>query len=141
MRDLMNNIDVKRGISPAVVTNANTAFVSQILDTLGLKSATFVLLTGSLSDANATFTVLAEEGDNSALSDNTAIADANLLGTEALATPLFSDDNKCFKLGFIDTKRYIRVTVTPAGNDAGDVYLAGAWITEPDLRPTANPPA
>jgi hypothetical protein len=141
MRDEFNCLALKRGISPAVVTNANTAFVSQILDTQGLKSATFALLTGSLSDANATFTVLAEEGDNSALSDNTAVADANLLGTELLATPLFSDDNKVFKLGFIDTKRYIRVTVTPAGNDAGDVYLAGLWITEPLIIPAPNPPA
>lgn len=140
MRDLFSHINPKRGISPAVVTNANTAYVSQILDTQGLKSATFILLTGSLSDADATFTVLAEEGDNSALSDNTAIADANLLGTEALATPLFSDDNKVFKLGFIDTKRYIRVTVTPAGNDSGSVNLAGVWITEPLIEYAANPP-
>ncbi len=140
MRDEFDCLALKRGISPAVVTNANTPFVSQILDTQGLESATFALLTGSLSDANVTFTVLAEEGDNSALSDNSAIADANLLGTEALATPLFSDDNKVFKLGFIDTKRYIRVTVTPAGNDAGDVYLAGLWITEPLVKPAPNPP-
>jgi hypothetical protein len=140
MRDQFNCIALKRGISPAVVTNANTAFVSQILDTQGLSSATFAILTGSISDANVTFTVLAEEGDNSALSDNTAIADANLLGTELLATPLFSDDNKVFKLGFIDTKRYIRVTVTPAGNDAGDVYLAGTWITTPMIEPAPNPP-
>jgi hypothetical protein len=141
MRDLMNNIDLKRGISPAVVTNANTAFVSQIFDTQNAKSVVFALLTGSLSDTNVTFAVLAEEGDNSALSDNTAIADENLLGTEALATPLFSDDNKCFKLGFRDTKRYIRVTVTPAANDSGDVYLAGAWLAVPNIKPTANPPA
>ncbi len=114
MRDLMNNIDLKRGLSPAVAVTNNTAFVSQILDTRGLKSATFALLTGSLADTDATFTVLAEEGDAANLSDNTAIADGNLLGTEVLATPLFSSDNKVFKLGFIDTKRYIRVTITPA---------------------------
>lgn len=140
MRDEFSCINPKRGISPAVVTNADTAFVSQILDTQGLKSATFVLLTGALTDADVTFTVLAEEGDNSALSDNTAIADANLLGTEVLATPLFSDGNKCFKLGFIDTKRYIRVTVTPSGNNAGSVNLAGVWITESLIEPAANPP-
>jgi len=140
MRDLFNNINPKRGLSPQVQTNSDTAFVSQILDTRGLKSATFLLLTGGVTDANVTFTVLAEEGDNSALSDNTAIADANLLGTEALATPLFSDDNKCFKLGFIDTKRYIRVTITPSGNNSGDINIAGVWITEPELRPAANPP-
>lgn len=140
MRDLMNNIDLKRGLSPAVAVTNNTAFVSQILDTRGLKSATFALLTGSLADTDATFTVLAEEGDASNLSDNTAIADGNLLGTEVLATPLFSSDNKVFKLGFIDTKRYIRVTITPADN-TGDVYLAGVWITEPETVPSANPPA
>lgn len=140
MRDLMNHINPKRGISPQIQTNLDTAIVSQILDTQGLKSATFVLLTGGLTDANATFTVLAEEGDNSALSDNTAIADANLLGTELLATPLFSDDDKCFKIGFIDTKRYIRVTVTPSGNNSGDVNIAGVWLTEPQLAPAVNPP-
>jgi hypothetical protein len=141
MRDEFNCLNFKRGISPAVVTNADTAFVSQILDTQGLESATFALLTGSISDANVTFTVLAEEGDDAALADNTAIADANLLGTEALATPLFSDDNKVFKLGFVDTKRYIRVTVTPSGNNAGDVCLAGVWVIEPLIKPAPNPPA
>ena len=140
MRDLMNNIDLKRGISPQVAVTNNDPFVSQILDTRGLKSATFVLLTGSLADVDATFTVLAEEGDASNLSDNTAIVDGNLLGTEVLAAPLFSDDNKVFKLGFIDTKRYIRVTVTPGAN-TGDVYLAGVWLTEPAIVPAANPPA
>lgn len=141
MRDLCNNIDPKRGLSPIKQTNADTAFVSQILDTRGLKSATFVLLTGAITDTDVTFVVLAEEGDNSALSDNTAIADGNLLGTELLATPLLTDDNECFKLGFIDTKRYIRVTVTPTGNNSGDINIAGVWITEPLTKPTANPPA
>lgn len=141
MRDLFSRINPKRGISPiAAVTNLDTPYVSQILDTQGLRSATFVILTGVNTDANATFTVLAEEGDNSALSDNTAIADANLLGTEALASFTYADDNKVFKLGFIDTKRYIRVTVTPSGNNAGDAFIAGVWITEPELLPAANPP-
>lgn len=140
MRDLMNNINPKRGISPQVQTNLDTAFVSQILDTKGLKSATFVLLCGAITDANVTFTVLAEESDDSGMSGQNAIDDANLLGTEALATPLFSDDNKCFKLGFIDTKRYIRMTITPSGNNAGDINIAGVWITEPDQAPAANPP-
>lgn len=141
MRDLFHNLDLKRGISPAILTNADTPFVSQILDTLGLRGAVFGLLIGALTDADATFVVLAEEGDDAALGDNTAIADTNLLGTEALAAPLFSDDNKCFKLGVINNKRYVRVTVTPSGNNSGDVNLAGVWITEPFDKPTANPPA
>lgn len=140
MRDLASNIDLKRGISPQVAVTNNDPFVSQILDTRGLKSATFVLLTGSLADVDATFVVLAEDGDAADLSDNVAIANEFLVGTEVLAAPLFSGDNKVFKLGLLDTRRYARVTVTPAAN-TGDVYLSGVWITEPNLKPTANPPA
>lgn len=140
MRDLLNCLDFKRGISPQVAVTNDDPFVSQIFDTRGYSASAFVLLTGSLADANATFTVLAEEGDAANLSDNTAIDNANLLGTEVLAAPLFSDDNKVRKLGFVDTKRYIRVTITPGAN-TGDVYLAGVWIGCPLIRPSANPPA
>jgi len=140
MRDLINCLDFKRGLSPAAAVTNNTAFVSQIFDTRGMSGALFAFATGSLADTDATFTVLAEEGDNASLTDNTAVADANLLGTEALAAPLFSDDNKVFKLGFVDTKRYLRVTITPA-NNTGDVYIAGMWIGCPLIRPSANPPA
>src|SRR3990167_10151596 len=138
MRDLMNCLDFKRGLSPAAAVTNNTAFVSQIFDSRGSSGAMFAILTGSLADTDATFTVLAEESEDSGMSGQTAVADANLLGTEVLAAPLFSDDNKVRKLGFIDTMRYIRVTVTPGAN-SGDVYLAGVWITEPSIVPTANP--
>ncbi|SDC06881.1 hypothetical protein SAMN05216337_1001175 [Bradyrhizobium brasilense] len=141
MRELHDNIDVKRGISPVAATTDNTAYVSQILDMQGVQSAEFLILCGALADADATFTVLAEEGDQANLSDNAAIADADLLGTEALASFDFSADNKVFKLGFRPSgKRYKRVTVTPA-NNTGNVFLSGVWITLPLMRPTANPPA
>ena len=75
MRELHDNIDVKPGIFPAAAVTDNTAFVSQILDMQGLQSAELIILTGSLADADATFTVLAEEGEQANLSDNTAIDD------------------------------------------------------------------
>jgi hypothetical protein len=141
MFDVINNLDVKRGLSPVAATTDNTAYVSQILDMQGLSAAAFIILTGSLADADATFTVLAEEGDQSNLSDNTAIDDANLVGTEVLASFDFSADNKVFKLGLTrGGKRYKRVTITPA-NNTGNVFLAGVWITRPHLLPPANPPA
>jgi hypothetical protein len=58
----------------------------------GLSSAEFVILAGALADADATFTVLAEEGDQANLSDNTAADDRDLLGTEAQASFDFSAD-------------------------------------------------
>lgn len=141
MKDLFDNIDFKRGLAPVAATTDNTAYVSQILDMQTLSGAVFAILTGSLADVDATFTVLAEEGDNSALSDNTTCLAADLLGTAALASFLFSDDNKCFKLGFSASgKRYKRVTITPAAN-SGNAFIAGVWVTRPLVRPTANPPA
>lgn len=126
-RDLHHQIKVSRGISPAAAVTDNTAFVSQILDCSGFQSHEFVGALGSIADADVTFTVLLEEGDVAALTDAAAVADADLLGTEAGATFLFSDDNKAFKIGYRGTKRYVRLTITPAAN-SGNIFLGGAWV-------------
>jgi hypothetical protein len=138
LKDLHNNIKCSRGISPAAATTDNTAYVSQIVDTANFGSCEFVFITGSLADADATFTVLVEDGNVSNLSDNAAVADDFLLGTEAGvisagaqdgtgAAPGFADDNKVFKIGYIGPKRYVRVTITPAAN-SGNIFLAGVWV-------------
>lgn len=139
--DLMNNIHPLRAISPAAATTDNTAWVSEIIDTAGYDSLTFLLITGSLADADATFTVLVEDGDNSALSDAAAVADSELIGTEALAGFTFAHDNKTRKIGYVGGKRYVRLTVTPA-NNTGNAFLAAiALLGHPRNAPTANPPA
>ena len=115
MKDLMNKIHALRVISPVSVADT-TAQVGQIIDKKGFESVTYVIATGSLADADATFTVLLEEGDNAALSDAAAVADADLLGTEALAAFQFDDDNETRKLGYIGSKRYTRLTITPVNN-------------------------
>lgn len=141
--DLHNNITPKRGLSPVAAGTDNTPYVSEIVDTQGYDSVEFVILIGANTDANATFAVLFEDGDNSALSDNAAVDDAYLLGTEALAAfTAASDDNEVRKIGYIGTKRYCRVTITPSGNDAGNIFIAGVWLLgHPRTAPTANPPA
>lgn len=128
MLDLHNNIKCSLAEPPvAALTNANTAYVSTIVDTAGFGSCEFVGIFGTNTDANVTFTVLVEDGNDSGLSDNAAVADVHLLGVEAMGLD-YADDNKVFKIGYIGPKRYCRVTVTPAGNDAGDVFFAAVWI-------------
>jgi hypothetical protein len=141
-KDLHNNIAPKRGISPvAAAQTDNTAIVSQIVDTSGYSSVEFLILTGSLADADATFTVLVEDGDASNLSDASAVADTFLLGTEVLAGFTFADDDKVFKIGYIGPKRYVRVTITPA-NNTGNACVAGVWLLgNARSKPSANPPA
>lgn len=128
MRDLHNNVKFSRGLSPVAAGTDNTAYVSEIIDTANFHSTEFVVLVGANTDANATFTVLVEDGDASNLSDNAAVADAYLLGTEASASfTAASDDNTVKKIGYIGAKRYVRVTITPAGNDSGNIFIAGVW--------------
>jgi hypothetical protein len=143
MRDLHNNIDVKRGLSPKAAVTDNTAYVSQIVDTLGYDSCEFVILLGANTDSDATFAVLFEDGNEANLSDHAAVDDDYLLGTEALAGfTAADDDNKVKKIGYVGLKRYCRVTITPSGNDSGNHFVAGLWILgHPHSAPTANPPA
>lgn len=138
--DLFNNINLKRGISPYDHATGDAAVVSQIIDMQGVGALVFAIATGSLADVDATFTVLVEESDDSGMSGATAVADADLLGTELLAAPLFSDDNKCFKIGYKGIKRYVTCTITPA-NNTGAALLCVIAITVPRMLPTANPPA
>ena len=139
-KDLHNNIDVKRAISP-VSEAGNTALVSQILDTRGYESVELVIATGSIADADATFTVLIEDGDNGALSDAAAVADTFLLGTEAQAGFAFDDDNECRKIGYVGGKRYLRATITPA-NNASAALISAVWVlSNARTAPSANPPA
>ena len=130
MKDMMNKIHVARVISP-VSEAGTTALVGQIIDKKGFESLTYVIATGSIADADATFTVLLEEGDNSALSDAAAVADADLLGTEVLAAFQFDDDNETRKLGYIGSKRYTRLTITPVANASAAVIAAVAILGNP----------
>jgi hypothetical protein len=141
MKDLHNNIHPLAGIVPVAARVDNTAIVSTIVDTQGFSSCEFILVTGANTDTNAAFVVLVEDGDAANLSDAVAVVDDELLGTEALAGFTFADDNETRKIGYIGSKRYVRVTVTPSGNDAGNIFIAGIWVlSHPDNRPTANPP-
>jgi hypothetical protein len=137
--DTFNNIHIKRVLSPVSVADT-TAQVGEIVDRQGYESVTYVIATGSIADADATFTVLLEEGDAANLSDAAAVADADLLGTEVLAAFQFDDDNEVRKLGYVGNKRYTRLTITPAANASAALLSAVAVLGCPHLAPTPNPP-
>lgn len=127
MRDLANHLEVRRAISPVAATTDNTAYVSQIIDIAGFDQLVFAILLGALADADATFAVLVEHGDAANLSDAAPAPDTSLTGTEAAAGFTFADDNKVRKIGYVGSKRYVRLTVTPA-NNTGNVFLAAVAI-------------
>lgn len=118
MLDLSNDIEVRRLIDADEGAGSDTAKVSQTLDLANVAGCVLAIITGTLADANATFTVLVEDSpDGSAW---TAVPDAFLVGTESGASFIFSDDNETRKIGYIGPQRYLRLTITPSGN-------TGAW--------------
>jgi len=143
MRDLTNNIQVKRVLSPVSVAD-NTAQVGQIIDRSGYDELAYIINTGSLADADATFTVLLEEGDAANLSDAAAVADADMIsqtsGTapETAASFRYDSDDQVRKLGYIGSKRYTRLTITPANNASAGLMSAVAVLSRPRIAPVTQ---
>lgn len=141
MRDMFNQVHPLVALAPLAAGVAdNTAQVSQIIDTRGYDSLTFLIITGAIADADATFAVTMDHGEVSNLSDAAAVAATDLVGTLALAGFGFADDGETRKVGYIGTKRYVRLTITPTGNASAAPMAAIALLGNPTRQPTANPP-
>ena len=136
MRDLHNNISVKRVVSP-VSQSGNAAIVGAIVDRSGYESLEYVITLGTITTAGTTRTALVEESDVADLSTKNAVADAQLLGTEAGASFVDSEVNTSKRIGYIGNKRYTRLTLTPAGNTGASTIAAVAVLGDPALRPAA----
>ena len=137
MRDLYNNIEGRVGLSPLAVASANNdPLVSAIIDMRGFKSMTFLVALGIMVDAAFTTVVLLEHGDDSGLSDNTAVPDSQMDPTEAIMAFDQADDSSVRKMGYVGEKRYVRLTITPSDN-TGDLPIAIiALMGDPDERIT-----
>lgn len=124
MQDLHNTIYPIATI-PSTVVSDNTAQVGTIIDlaavltgagddTGGYDGLEYIINIGTISDGAAVFTPLVEDSDDGITF--TAVVDQFLLGTELEASFNDDDDNLCKRIGYIGSKRYVRITVTPATN-------------------------
>lgn len=148
MRDQANALHLIPAIIPQIAVD-DTPIVGEVVDRHGYESVTFALVSGALVDADATFAVTLHHGDASDLSDAAAVDAVDMVGTLALAGFAFGDDSECRKLGYLGAKRYVRLTITPTGNDEVDGTLAPvayapfaaiAVLGHPLNLPTPNPP-
>lgn len=139
-RDLFNAVHPVRAVSPAAATTDNTAWTSQIIDRKGNNGLLFLIALGALADADATFAVTMTHGDAADLSDGVAVPANQIQGTLALAGFQFDDDNECRKVGYGGSKRYVRLTITPANNTGSAFVSVIALLHGSHLAPTPNPP-
>lgn len=138
MRDLMNQLHLQPAFVPKAAVTDGTAQVSLTCDLRGYDSAMLALVTGTLTDADAVWSVLIEESDD----DSTYTTATALVGTAALAGFQFDSDSKCRKIGYVGTKRYIRATIDDTTANTGNLFVAGVWVLgNPSRQATANPPA
>ena len=139
MHDLYNNLDARRALSPVATAVADdTAQQSQIIDMQGWQTCIFYIATGTLADSDATFAVLVEDGDDSGLSDNAAVADAFLDPTEAITGFDFADDDQVRRIMYKGPKRYVRLTITPSGNGSAAPLAAIAIMGGPSVAPVTE---
>lgn len=134
MKDLHNTLKFTRVISP-ISQAGNTAMVGAIIDRQGFDSLEFAITLGTITTAGTAYTTLLEEGSASDLTGSNAVADADLIGTEALASFVDSEVNTTKTLGYKGSKRYVRLTMTPAGNTGASTMSAIAIQGSGSLKP------
>jgi hypothetical protein len=133
MRDLHNNLKFSRAISPAAILSANGTTTGQTIDVVEFGSLEFAFLAGAITDG--TFTVTVYEGDESDMSDEAAVADGDLLGTEPVFTS--ADANTTKKVGYKGNKRYVRAKVVQAGATTGGFLSCLVVQGHPKTAPVA----
>lgn len=135
-KDQSNNLHPVIAIAPVVATDG-TALVSGAIDTLGYESVTFVIATGTLADADATWTPVVKDGDTATQGEHAAVADAYLIGTEAAAGFTFADDGECRKIGYTGNKRYVSIEIDDVTANSGSAPMCVvAILGNPRTAPT-----
>jgi hypothetical protein len=141
MRDLHNNVKVIRVISPVAVGTTGTGKTGKVIDRKGFQSVEFDVAYGAITATNAAFTVTVKEGD--ATGALTSVADADLLGTEAAATPgtgaraSGTTMNVTKRVGYKGVKRYVQCNVKSTVT-AGTPIAVNAILGDPHQAPVAT---
>lgn len=140
--DLHNNIKQTLAIIPAAI-GANATKTGAIIDRQGYGGVEFLVSYGSVTTTGSIVTLVLKEGD--VTGTLTSVADADLLGTEALASLAAgarvagTGKEVTKRLGYKGTKRYIQLSAVQTGTTSVGCISASAVLFNPALVPVANP--
>ena len=140
--DQANDLYCAQVFDPAVPSTTTAGNAGAVIDLQGYKSATILFNYGSWTTTGATFTVELQECPTSG-GTYTAVADADLIGTEAgasVAAAATVDDDTCKKLGYIGSQRYIKpvVVANTATGVLGMTAVLGNGIKLPKSTQAAS---
>lgn len=122
MRDMHNNISVIHAITPQAVGTSGIAGgkLSGVLDRRGYDKAEFVFSYGATASAADTVTPVIYECATSNGSF-TSVADADLLPQTSAEAAVTITAAGSSKLGYIGTKRYLKIRLYGTGHATGIV--------------------
>ena len=143
MNDLHNNIRTKTVIAPVAI-GANATKTGKIIDRQGYGGVEFLAAYGAVTATGTVVTLVVKEGD--VTGTLTSVADADLLGTEALAsllaaTPRASGttNNVTKRIGYKGQKRYVQANAVQTGVTSVGCVGITALLHNPANAPTTSP--
>jgi hypothetical protein len=141
--DLHSNVKQVLAIIPAAI-GANATKTGPVIDRQGYGGVEFLVSYGSVTTTGTVATVVIKEGD--VTGTMTSVADADLLGTETLAsllaaTPRTAGSTKevSKRVGYKGTKRYVQALVVQTGVTSVGCVAATALLFNPAVAPISNP--
>lgn len=141
--DLHSNVKQVQAIIPATI-GANATKTGPVIDRQGYGGVEFIVSYGSVTTTGSVVTIVAKEGD--VTGTMTSIADADLLGTEVLAslpaaTPRTAGTTKevTKRLGYKGSKRYVQLLAVQTGVTSVGGVSAEAILFNPAVLPVSNP--
>lgn len=125
-RDMHHSVTIESAMDVQEITS-DTTTVGLTIDMFNEESLEFAIQAGVITDGS--YAVLIEE----ALDDGTgspgafsAVADADLLGTELGAALVAADDGAVTKIGYIGQERFVRASLVSTGTTSGGFFAIAA---------------
>lgn len=124
---------------PGAAITDHTDVASQALDVQGASGAGVIIVTGILTgeDVSNTLVPALQESDTLVAGDFTAVAAVDVVGGALLGAV---GDNQVYKVGYLGTKRYIRVNLDFTGTGISSAYVTVIGMLENNyLVPGTDP--
>lgn len=141
-RDLHELVRTAVGVAPVAIGTTGTGQVGKVIDTLGYQGVEFLIGVGTITSTAAVYTVTVKEGD--ATGSMTSVADADLIGTEALAGVAAgartsgTTKNTTRRIGYKGNKRYVQCGIKSTAT-AGTLVSVTCLLHTPRFAPATNP--
>ena len=142
MYDLHDNIRTKTVITPTAI-GANATKTGLVVDRQGYGGVEFVAEYGSVTTTGSVVTLVVKEGD--VTGTLTSVANADLLGTEVLASLAAgarvagTGKEVTKRVGYKGAKRYVSVDAVQTGVTSVGCVAVTAILHTPGNAPTTNP--